>query len=59
MANYFFNYKEIRNQNIRNSSFLHKKVQQNHYTKHTVVNKGIKVWNNLSEQYKVRSGGQI
>ena len=49
MANYFFNYKEIRNQNIRNSSFLRKKVQQNHYTKHTVVNKGIKVWNNLSE----------
>ena len=38
-TNYFFTNKEIHNHNTN-------------YTKRTLANKGIEVWNNLSEHYK-------
>ena len=51
-TNYFFTNNDIRNSNTRNSSLLHKKCSRTNYAKHTLANKGIEVWNNLSEQYK-------
>jgi hypothetical protein len=51
-TNYFLTNKEIHNHNIRNSSWLHKKSNRTNYTKHTLSNKGIEVWNNLPTQYK-------
>jgi hypothetical protein len=51
-TSYFFTNKEIHNHNTRNSSLLHKKSSRTNYAKHTLANKGIEVWNNLSEQYK-------
>ena len=51
-TSYFFPNKEIHNHNTRNSSLLHKKSSRTNYAKHTLANKGIEVWNNLSEQHK-------
>ena len=50
--NYFSPNKEIRNHKTRNCSLLHKKFSRTNYVKHTVANKGIEVWSNLSDQYK-------
>ena len=51
-TNYFLTNKEIHDHNTRNSSLLHKKSNRTNYTKHTLSNKGIEVWNNLPTQYK-------
>jgi hypothetical protein len=49
---YFLSNKDIHNYNTRNASLLHKKCNKTNYEKHTLANKGIDVWNNLSSQYK-------
>ena len=36
----------------RNCSLLHKKFSRTNYVKHTVADKGIEVWSNLSDQHK-------
>ena len=51
-TNYFSADKEIHNYNTRNSSSLHKCCNRTNYTKHSPVNKGIEVWNNLPTQYE-------
>ena len=51
-SNYFLSNKEIHNYNTRNSSSLHKRCNRTNYTKYSLVNKGIEVWNNLPTQYK-------
>ena len=50
--NYFSTNEKIHNHNTRNYSLLHKKFSRTNYVKHTVANKGIEVWNSLSDQYK-------
>ena len=49
---YFLANKENHNYNTRNSSSLHKRCNRTNYTKHSLANKGIEVWNNLPTQYK-------
>jgi hypothetical protein len=51
-TNYFLTNNEVHNHNTRNSSLLHKKSNRTNYTKHTLSNKGIEIWNNLPTQYK-------
>jgi hypothetical protein len=51
-TNYFITNKEIHNHNTRHSSLLHKKCYRTNYSKHTLANKGIEVWNYLPTQYK-------
>ena len=50
--NYFSTNKKIHNHKTRSCSLLHKKFSRTNYVKHTLANKGIEVWNNLSDQYK-------
>ena len=50
--NYFLTNKQIHNHNTRNSSLLHKRSNRTNYTKHTLANKGIDVWNNLPTKNK-------
>jgi hypothetical protein len=55
--NYFLTNKQIHiNHNTRHSSLLHKRSNRTNYTKHTLANKGIDVWNNLSTKNKDHFG---
>ena len=51
-TNFFLANKEIHNYNPGKSSSLHKIYYRTNYTKRSLVNKGIEVWNNLPIQYK-------
>ena len=50
--NCFLANKEIHNYITRSTSSLHKRCNKKNYTKHSLVNKGIEVWNKLPTQYK-------
>ena len=39
----------------RNSSLIHKKCYRTNYSKHSLANKRIDVWNDLPTQYTVRT----
>ncbi len=52
-GNYFLANNKIHKHNTRNSSLLHKTTMRTNYTKYTIANNGIDVWNKLPKQYKI------
>ena len=50
--NFFIANHEIHDYNTRNASQLHKISKRTDYAKHTLMHKGIDVWNSLDNKYK-------
>jgi hypothetical protein len=51
-CNYFVSNNEIHHHNTRNASLLHKSYKRTNYTKHSLANKGIGIWNGLAKDFK-------
>ena len=52
LANCFVISNQIHQHNTRNSSKLHKFYMRTNYVKHTLLNKGIDIWNELEPKFK-------
>ena len=48
--NYFTRNSEIHRYNTRNANKFHVNYRRTNYAKHTVINKGIEIWNSLDEK---------
>ena len=47
---YFIQNNEVHHYNTRNSNKLHVNYSRTNYVKHTIVNKGVKIWNSLDKE---------
>ena len=47
---YFTQNNEVHHYNTRNANKLHVNFSRTNYAKHTIVNKGVKIWNSLGKE---------